>query len=80
MRLVRNIPYQDHTFSLHIPLELDDDGLVSLKLDHLSWLRLLGEVLWIASPFSTMGEIIVEIYSRVHYHQIDTQLQAYDVF
>jgi hypothetical protein len=28
--------YQDHTFALRIPLELDDDGLDSLKLKHLS--------------------------------------------
>ena len=28
--------YQDHTFALRIPLELDDDDLVLLKLEHLS--------------------------------------------
>jgi hypothetical protein len=33
---VRKKPYQEHTFALRIPLELDDDGLVSLKLEHLS--------------------------------------------
>jgi hypothetical protein len=43
-------PYQDHTFALCIPLELDDDGIVSFKLEHLSWSCLLGEVLWIAPP------------------------------
>jgi hypothetical protein len=42
---VRNKSYQDHTFALRIPLEIDDDDLVSLKLDHLCWLHLLGEVL-----------------------------------
>ena len=31
--------YQDHTFSLSIPLELDDDDLDSLMLEHLSWIR-----------------------------------------
>jgi hypothetical protein len=36
MRPVRKKPYQDHTFALRIPLELDDNSLVSLKLDHLS--------------------------------------------
>jgi hypothetical protein len=46
MRPVRKKPYQDHTFALRIPLELDDDGLVSLKLDHLSWLRLLAQASW----------------------------------
>jgi hypothetical protein len=35
MRLVRKKPYQDHTFALRIPLEIDDDDLVSLKLDRL---------------------------------------------
>jgi hypothetical protein len=36
MRPVKKKTYQDHTFALRIPPELDDDGLVSLKLDHLS--------------------------------------------
>jgi hypothetical protein len=55
MRPLRKKTYQDHTFALRIPLELDDDGLVSLKLDHLSWLRLLGEVLRIA-PHTPLWE------------------------
>jgi hypothetical protein len=80
MRPVRKKPYQDHTFDLCIPLEIDDDNLVSLKLDRLSWLRLLGEVLRIAPLYSTMEETLVEIYSRVHYHKMDTEIQAYDIF
>jgi hypothetical protein len=36
MRPVRKKLYQEHTFALRIPLELDDDDLVSLKLEHLS--------------------------------------------
>jgi hypothetical protein len=36
MRLVRKKPYQDNTFALRIPLELDDDGLDSLKMENLS--------------------------------------------
>jgi hypothetical protein len=48
MRPVRKKPYQDHIFAFRIPLELDGDGLDLLKLDHLSWLHLLGEVLRIA--------------------------------
>jgi hypothetical protein len=36
MRPVRRKTYQEHTFALHIPLELDDDRLVFLKLEHLS--------------------------------------------
>jgi hypothetical protein len=36
MRLVRKKPYQEHTFALRILLELDEDDLDLLKLDHLS--------------------------------------------
>jgi hypothetical protein len=35
-RPVRKKPYQDHTFSLSILLELDGDDLDLLKLDYLS--------------------------------------------
>jgi hypothetical protein len=80
MRPVRKRPYQDHTFALRIPLELDGDDLDLLKLDYLSWLRLLGEVLRIAPPYFTMGETLVEISSHVHYQQMDTKLQANDIF
>jgi hypothetical protein len=80
MRPVRMKPYQDCTFSLCITLELDDDILDLLKLDYLSWLRLPGEVLQIDPPYSTMGETLVEISSHVHYHQMDIELQANDIF
>jgi hypothetical protein len=33
---VRKKSYQDHTYALGIPVELDDDGLDSLKMEHLS--------------------------------------------
>jgi hypothetical protein len=36
MRLARKKPYQDRTFALRIPLELDEDDLDTLNLDHLS--------------------------------------------
>jgi hypothetical protein len=36
MRPVRKKPYQNHTFALRIPLELDGDDLDLLKLDYLS--------------------------------------------
>jgi hypothetical protein len=36
MRPVKDKTYQDHTFALRIPLELDDDDLVLLKMEHLS--------------------------------------------
>jgi hypothetical protein len=58
MRLVRRKPYQEHTFALCIPLELDDDCHVFLKLEHLSWSCLLGEVLRIASSYTTMGKTL----------------------
>ena len=38
--------YQDHTFALSIPLELDDDDVDSLKLEHLSWSCLLAHAWW----------------------------------
>jgi hypothetical protein len=57
MRPVIKEPYQYHTFALSIPLEVDNDDLDFLKLDHLS-LSLLGEVLQIAPPYSTMGETL----------------------
>ena len=46
MRPVKKKTYQDHTFALRIPLELDDDDLDSLKLEHLSWLCLLAHPWW----------------------------------
>jgi hypothetical protein len=80
MRPVRKKPYQDYTFALCIPLELDDDVPDLLKLDYLFLLRLPGEVLRIAPPYSTMGETLVEISSHVYYHQMDIEIQANDIF
>jgi hypothetical protein len=75
MRPVRNKPYQYHTFDLIIPLDLDYDDLV-----HLSRFNLLGEVLQIASPYSTMGGLYLSISSHIHDHNKDGKLQAYDLF
>jgi hypothetical protein len=36
IRSGRKKTYQDHTFALCNSLELDDDGLESLKMEHLS--------------------------------------------
>jgi hypothetical protein len=36
MRPGRKKTYQEQTFALRNPLELDDDGLVSLMMEHLS--------------------------------------------
>ena len=55
----------------HSPLELDDDDLDFLKLDHLSWLRWLYEDKLIAPPYSTTGEPLFGISSQVHcYHNV----------
>jgi hypothetical protein len=35
MRPRKKKTYQDHTFALRNPLELDGDGLDSLKMEHL---------------------------------------------
>ena len=53
--------YQGHTFALRIPLELDEDGLASLKLEHLSCSCLLAQAphdedLQEAPPYTNMGE------------------------
>ena len=50
MRPVRNKPYQEQTLYLRIPLELEDDDLDLNKMERLSCLCLLVEVLWIAPP------------------------------
>ena len=50
MRPERKKPYQEQTLYLRIPLELDDDDLDRNKMEHLYWLCLLDEVLWIAPP------------------------------
>jgi hypothetical protein len=55
---------------LRNPLELDNDDLDLLKLHHLSWMCLLSEVLWIAPPYSTMGETLFKhifTYPRSQY-------------
>ena len=36
MRPVKEKTYQDHTFALRIPLDIDDDDLVLVKVEHLS--------------------------------------------
>ena len=46
VRPVKEKTYQDHTFALRIPLELDDDDLVLLKVEHLSWLCMLALAWW----------------------------------
>jgi hypothetical protein len=41
MRPAKEKPYQGHTFALRNPLELHDDDLELLEMDHRSSLRLL---------------------------------------
>ena len=45
--------------TLRIPLELDDDDLGRNKMERLYWLCLLDEVLRIAPPYSTIGELLL---------------------
>ena len=80
MRPVKEKTYQEQTFALRNPLELDDDDLDLLKLEHLCWLRSLGEASQIAPPYSTMGKPLLGISSLVHYLQMEDELQAYDIF
>ena len=66
MRPVKEKTYQDHTFALRIPLELDDYDLVLLKLEHLldcARLLLLGEVLRIAPPYSYGRDYLLGIFT-----------------
>ena len=64
----------------HIPLELDDDDLDHLKMEHLSWLFYLGEDLQIAPPY-TYGRISsLGMSSFIHDHPEDGKFQAYDLF
>jgi hypothetical protein len=79
MRPVRKKLYQDHTFALRIPLELDDDGLDSLNLKHLSWSCLLAHAWWrhlqILPLYPIMGEPCLTSSSWIH-----CKLQTNDIF
>jgi hypothetical protein len=70
MRPVRKKPYQEHNFALHIPLELDDDGLDFLKLKHLFLIMLASTCLMKTSPNTppcrNMGEPCLALSSWVH--------------
>jgi hypothetical protein len=46
MRPWRQKPYKDHTFALCIPLELDEYGFESHKLEHISWSCLQAHARW----------------------------------
>jgi hypothetical protein len=59
MRPVRKKYYQDHTFALRIPLELDDDGLDLLKLKHLFLIMLASTCLMKTFPY-TLHTVIWE--------------------
>ena len=65
----------------HVPLELDDDDLDHLKMEHLSWLYLLIEDLQIAPPYSYgRDSSSLAMSSHIHDHHEDGKLQAYDLF
>jgi hypothetical protein len=78
MGLVRRKNYQE-PIPLPCLIELDYNDLDLLKLHHISWMRLLGEVLCIAPPYSNMEKTLLETYSHIHYHQIDGKIWAYDI-
>jgi hypothetical protein len=80
MRPIRRKPYQEHTFALRIPLELYDDRLVLLKLEHLSWSCLLGESCELLPHTLLWERLSISISSLIHDHDIYGKLQAYDLF
>jgi hypothetical protein len=47
----------------HSPLELHDDDLDHNEMDHLSWLRLLGEDSHIAPPYSYGRDSLTHIFT-----------------
>ena len=65
---------------MHIPLEVDEDDLVHLKMEHLSWLHLLVEELQISPPYSYGRVSSLGMSSHIHDHHKNDKLQAYDLF
>ena len=63
VRLAILKPYQDHTFALRIPLELDDDDLDLLSSGSFLDFAPLGEDTHIAPPYTKMGEALFDISS-----------------
>ena len=72
--------FRDETFYSRIPLELDDDDLDHLKMEHVSWSSLLDEDSQIAPPYSIMGKPLFGISSHDHFQQALHKHQAYDLF
>ena len=69
MRPAKGKTYQDYTFALSIPLELDVDGLAFLKMEHLSWLLLLALAWWRlanGSPILHGETTSLTLYSSLH--------------
>ena len=79
MRPARKKPYQDQTLILCIPLELDDD-LDRNKMERLSWLCLLDEVLRVLPHNPLWESFLFGASSHIHDHHMDGKLQAYDLF
>ena len=82
MRPVKEKTYQDHTFALRIPLELDVTILSSSSWNTFldcARLLLLGEVLRLALPYSYGRDSILGISSHHQDHHMDGKLQAYDL-
>ena len=69
--------YQDHTFALRIPLELDDDDLDLFKWTTFLDCALLGEKdSHNAPPYTKMGVLLLGASSLDHYLQKGDKLQA----
>ena len=80
MRPVKEKTYQDHTFALRIPLELDDDDLDLFKWTTFLDCALHGEDSHNAPPYTKMGVLLLATSSLDHYLQMGLKLQAYDIF
>ena len=75
MRPVRKKPYQDQTLILRIPLELDDDYLDRNKMERLSWLCLLDEVLRVLPHKPLWESFLFGASSHIHEHHMDGKLK-----
>jgi hypothetical protein len=75
-RALKEKSYQEQTLTLHIPLELDDEDLDRIKMEHISWLCLFGdEGLQITTPYFTMGEPLIRHILSIHDHHMNASLK-----
>ena len=70
-----------YLFLAHNPLELDDDDLDSLKLDHLSWLCMLAHAWWRLLqilPHTSLWESLAKLRLHVSTCTSSSSLDVYD--